>query len=144
MGAHYINVAPRYTCGSPASVDIKTAESVARDERDAYDYVLNGIEGEKSAERAKLDGLKLIVFEMVEVGKGWWVLDWLTNEMHWWPFEAECPQCKRKKVRCRRGYVEDHGCPFRVQAYVGRAANEDERRVHARRFIHNPLTEEGR
>ncbi len=137
MGAHYINVAPRYTCGSPASVNIELAEKIAEEERSSYKYVLEGIEGEKSKARAELDGLRLIVFEMVEVTKGWWAFDWLTEEMHWWPFFEKCPKCGERSS-CSRGWINEHGCPFRFQGYVGRLANETERIKHGRRFYKGP------
>lgn len=135
MGAHYINVAPRYTPGSPASVHMDIAEKVAIEEKDAHDFVLKGYEGAERAEKAKEpDALKLIVFEMVEVSKGWWVHDWITHEMHWWPFLAECPRCGTKKVVCKRGVINEHGCPFKFAGYVGRPANEEEMYKHGRRF----------
>lgn len=141
MGAHYMNVAPRYTAGSPGSVHCDLAERIAKEEVDSYRFITAGFEGEANAKRAEERGLALIVFEMVEHGKGWWVRDWITHEMHWWPFEATCPKCDRKKVRCERGNLQEHGCPFRVGesvdvlSYVGRPANEIERYKHGHRFF---------
>ena len=135
MGAHYVNVAPRYTAGSPANVHIDLAEKIAREELESFDFVMKGYEGEERREKAAMQGVALIVFEMVEQSKQWLVLDWITNEMHVWPFHATCPQCDAKKVHCTRGWINEHGCPFKFAGYVGRLANEAEQHKHRRRFF---------
>jgi len=137
MGAHYVNVAPRYTCGSPAAVDIDIAERLAKDERESYEFIIEGREGQERAAKAKAEGLKLIVFEMVEHSKQWLVFDWLTNELHVWPFHEKCPKCK-KRFSCTRGWINEHGCPFRFEGYVGHLMNENERIKYARRFFKQP------
>lgn len=64
------NVRPRYTPGSPAAVDRKTAEQVAREERDAYGHALTGIMGENERERAELLGVEGIAYTLHEQGSG--------------------------------------------------------------------------
>jgi hypothetical protein len=55
------HVAPRYTCGSPALVDAKTAHGVAQDELRGYSYALTGIYGPSWKARALCEGLQGIV-----------------------------------------------------------------------------------
>lgn len=57
----YWNVRPRYSAGSPAMVDERTALSVARDEQEEYKAALDGIYGAKEASRARELGLSGIV-----------------------------------------------------------------------------------
>lgn len=107
--AHYIQLEPRYTPGSPAGVtDERLARHVADGEKEAYQHCLEGAYGERDAARAKERGLSLIVFEMVERASGWVVHDWITDEWWWWPMTATCPTCKATKVDCRRGHLTEH------------------------------------
>lgn len=52
---------PRYSGGSPAVVDERTAESVVRDERRGYQIALEGVYGDDAAKAAKANGLEGIV-----------------------------------------------------------------------------------
>jgi hypothetical protein len=76
------NVAPRYSCGSPAMVSEGIAMHVAANEQSAYGYILAGSQGDKGEEEALRDGLGGIVTAMREQprGKGWDILDLLTGE----------------------------------------------------------------
>ena len=61
MATPHYNVAPRYTAGSPAIVDARTAERVAAQEKNAIVSILESYEGERAAERARRLGLRGIV-----------------------------------------------------------------------------------
>lgn len=102
------NVAPRYTCGSPALVGSDIAEQVAREERRAYECHLEGIYGDDKKREAEENGLGLIAFTMKETRKGWVVVDLITDEEHFWPFKTECPTCGLKRVECSQGVLGKH------------------------------------
>jgi len=55
---NYYNVRPRYTPGSPAMVNGRTASKVAKDEKEFYEYALSGTWGEKEKTRAEIEGLR--------------------------------------------------------------------------------------
>lgn len=55
------SVYPRYSCGSPALVDERTALGVAEDERHGYQAALSGVYGPEQQKRAKALGLSGIV-----------------------------------------------------------------------------------
>lgn len=82
MSKPYFNVAPRYTPGSPAMVDERTARRVAQEEQNGYDQVLTGIYGEEEVRRAKKLGLAGIVEQRIErtSRKLWQVEDLITGE----------------------------------------------------------------
>jgi len=61
----FYDVAPRYTCGSPALVSRRTGEGVAKDERDAYERHLEGLYGEEGKAKAMRLGLSRIVWTRV-------------------------------------------------------------------------------
>lgn len=68
-----LNVAPRYTPGSPALVSRRTGEQVAKEERDAYERHLEGLYGPEGVAKASRLGLGKIVYERVrerEAGRG--------------------------------------------------------------------------
>ena len=92
------NVAPRYTAGSPAAVDYRTAIRVVSQERDSYEHA-KGTPEDK--------GLELIVFEMDETSKGWNVHDMITDRQWFWPFEARCAGCKHR-TSLKRGVLRAH------------------------------------
>lgn len=132
------NVAPRYTPGSPALVDEATALKVAREEKDAYEYVLKGYGGVADQRKAQApkaqapNALALIVFEMRERPKGWVVHDMITDEWHWWPFLGACPSCGQTKLRLERGFVTMH--PYKggvgicnSRQYVGKQLHDENR-----------------
>ena len=57
MGSVYTNVNPRYTPGSPAMVDSRTADRVEKAEREFYQTALSGIWGAEEQARAERLGL---------------------------------------------------------------------------------------
>jgi hypothetical protein len=128
------NVAPRFTAGSPAPVDMTTALRVASQEKDAYEHAKEGIYGEGDQKKANDQGLHLIVFEMHETAKGWNVHDVLTDKQWFWPFEAKCPGCKTK-LRCKRGFIEAHQTgnsvynPCARDNFVGKELKDENRFV---------------
>lgn len=77
--AHF-NVAPRYTCGSPAMVDHDTAERVAQEERTAYERALTGIYGEEDKLKAETMGLNGIAEAVTERRGGFDVIDMITGQ----------------------------------------------------------------
>jgi hypothetical protein len=86
--APQFNVAPRYTCGSPALVDRHQAVQAAREEEGAYQHATIGRYGPKLEERARTQGLLGIVEVRVETRKGWDVLDLITGERYTRPFKT--------------------------------------------------------
>lgn len=54
-------VEPRYTCGSPALVDLKTATQVAYEEKRAYERCISGRNGKQDRDYAYVRGLEGIV-----------------------------------------------------------------------------------
>ena len=101
---NYCNVRPRYTPGSPAMVDLRTASKVAKDEKEFYEYALSGTWGAKEKERAEREGLagiaEQVLFEKRERRtNGFIVRDLITGEEYWRPqrrgdgSEAE-PNCE--------------------------------------------------
>jgi hypothetical protein len=102
------NVAPRYTCGSPAMVDERTAVQVAAEEKHFYEMALTGAFGEEDQTKAKTLGLLGIAEARHERPKGWDVLDLITQERFFRPFKAQCPKCLTKNVECRSGKLLWH------------------------------------
>lgn len=64
----YHNVAPRYSAGSPAQVDQRTADRVAAEERRSYVHALEGYYGEEAKREAETLGLAAIVWTSHEIG----------------------------------------------------------------------------
>lgn len=60
-----LNVAPRYTPGSPALVSRLTGEQVAREEREAYERHREGLYGPEGVTKAQRLGLGRIVYERI-------------------------------------------------------------------------------
>lgn len=86
----YCNVRPRYTPGSPAMVDMRTASKVAHEEKQFYEYALSGVWGEKEKARAEAEGLKGIAEQVLYEHRqnrqnGFMVRDLITGEEHWRP-----------------------------------------------------------
>lgn len=102
------NVAPRYTPGSPAMVDETIARKVSEEEKYFHKIALEGSWGENEKRKAEKQGLDFIVYRMSETSKGWEVFDLITGKDHFWPFVAECHECKSKKVTCRSGRLTAH------------------------------------
>ena len=77
----HFNVAPRYTCGSPAMVDEDTARRVALQERDGHERTLTGVYGDEEVERAHRLGLNGIAEIFYETKKNWHIHDLITGEV---------------------------------------------------------------
>ena len=77
------NVAPRYSPGSPAQVDERTARRVAEDEKHGYGRSLAGVYGQTELTRAEQLGNSGIVEARWEQARpsGWLVQDMLTGEI---------------------------------------------------------------
>lgn len=99
------HVAPRYTPGSPALVDVTTAMRVADEEKAAYEWLVNnpGAMPEDDAKAKKL-GLKGIV----EARDGLKVLDVLTQE-RFWRGRVKAWKVERDDVIVR---IESYGVPY--------------------------------
>lgn len=78
----HFNVAPRYTPGSPAMVDERTALRVAMEERGQYPFVLQGVSGLTEQLIAKDKGLDGIVECRVERPGFWIVTDLITLKVY--------------------------------------------------------------
>lgn len=96
---HY-QVNPRYTPGSPAQVDIPTAERVAKQEREHYEIALSGVFGQDEEHKARTLGLKGIVENIHEERhgrqNGWRVYDLLIDE-NYWRDDGRPPTCERSE-----------------------------------------------
>lgn len=108
MGAHFFDVQPRYSAGSPAAVSERIALAVAHDEKEGYEAALTGVYGVSEQTKAKEHGLAGIVQEMKETAKGWKVRDIITGELWLWPFKGNCTTCFATQVPCKRGYLTEH------------------------------------
>lgn len=97
----HFNVAPRYTPGSPAMVDERTALRVAMEERGAYPYAFQGITGLTDQEIAKTKGLDGIVECRVEQPGFWVVTDMITGRVYRREMVSvgtlKCPHCDAYK-----------------------------------------------
>jgi len=81
MSRFSYNVAPRYTCGSPALVDQATAERVAREECKAFYVALSGRYGDEEARATALKlGLGGIVEARETLARSYRFRDLLTGE----------------------------------------------------------------
>lgn len=120
MGAFSYNVAPRYTCGSPAMVDRQTCEKVAAEEKEAYAHALDGSSGERDRSVAEAAGLDFIAYTMRELKKTWEVDDLITGKRHVWPFTGACPACGAKGIRTNRGKLVSHRSCAENTYYVGK------------------------
>lgn len=76
----FFNLVPRYTCGSPAMVDLGEACRVADHERDAYENNRTGVFGEELKAKAEAKGLHGIAYARWEKGGKVWRLDLLTGK----------------------------------------------------------------
>lgn len=130
------NVAPRYTCGSPAQVHEGIAVRVAKQEAEAYrDHYLSGLYGADAKAEAEKNGLDFIAFTMRETRKGWEAYDLLTGKLWLLPYNATCPKCGEKKVDCNRGKLRQHysrsfgeHCP-KIGAFLGVEQRDAEHRI---------------
>lgn len=81
---HRFYVSPRYSPGSPALVDCRTASRVAADELEFYyEHALSGLEGPAAQERARKLGLRGIIEAQRDRSEGIQVYDVLMNETFW-------------------------------------------------------------
>ena len=74
------NVAPRYSCGSPALVDHKTALDVKYYEEIFYGYAMEGLMGEEWKAKAESLGLSWIVEERTMYARHYLAFDLITGE----------------------------------------------------------------
>jgi hypothetical protein len=79
MARTYYDVAPRYTAGSPAMVDQRTAERVMNQERDGYNRALEGLYGADEQHVAQTLGLAGIVWTVTEQRNELFKRDLLTD-----------------------------------------------------------------
>lgn len=92
------NVNPRYSAGSPAMVDERTAQRVADEEVRAYGHAREGVYGAEEQRRARnmgvgrwrgADGVERSIAEEVEEHRGhWMVRDLVTGEVYQRPFDV--------------------------------------------------------
>lgn len=75
------HITPRYTTGSPAMVRADTATAIVRRESDAYNAMINGVEGLDRKEQAKQLGLSGIVEERWEFEGRTHFRDLITGEV---------------------------------------------------------------
>lgn len=87
--AIYYNVRPRYSPGSPASVDQQIAEMVANDERRGHKAALEGFYGEDRRKAAEEDTLRGLSEQVTERTDCWIVQDLITDERYIRPFQPE-------------------------------------------------------
>lgn len=73
------NVAPRYTCGSPALANASTAAKVAHEEKQFIEHYLDGTYGPEKQAYAQQAGLGGIVERRHEIRDGWRVHDVITG-----------------------------------------------------------------
>ena len=111
MNNGFYNVAPRYTCGSPAMVTSKIALCVSQQEKESYQHDLSGRYGEEKRRRAELFGLRGIVEFKTHKGSGkksgWEVLDLITNEKRFVLDKANLRQEGWMKYKDLDQYVKD-------------------------------------
>jgi hypothetical protein len=96
------SVSPRYTPGSPAQVDERTALRVAEEERRSYEHYLEGVYGEDNKTMAETKGLRGVVELLSEKGKGWDVLDVCLGEEFRRPFHVKVKVQGLKAVTVKR------------------------------------------
>lgn len=100
--AIYYNVRPRYTPGSPAMVDHRTASKVAQDEADAHANTCTGVYGVDAMETAMRDSKRGIAEECTERADCWIVRDLITGDRYVRPFTRYGEKPKREQVRLWR------------------------------------------
>lgn len=94
----FYDVRPRYTAGSPAMVDEKTALRVAEQEKADFERAKECVYGVDMFNRTKNAGLAGIVTWNVEVPKGWLVYDVLLASWSFRPFGVYHRIEKKKDV----------------------------------------------
>jgi hypothetical protein len=98
MKTQTVNVAPRYSCGSPGLVDVGTARRVIESEREGYATALEGFYGEDAQTDAKARGLSRIAYTITWVGKWMDVVDLITGE------RTRVPAAQAQGKRWHEGY----------------------------------------
>jgi hypothetical protein len=115
MKNYHYNVKPRYTAGSPAAVDEKTALHQAEEEKKFHEMYLSGVMGEKNQALAEQLGLGPVADQergglryspaelVIEHSNHWFVRCLITGEMfvrpfQWVPVEktTNCKRCRRE------------------------------------------------
>jgi len=113
------NVAPRYTCGSPAAVDLKTFHRFANEELEFHAIAKTGVWGVPKQREAEEDDLACIAYIQWEAKNRVWRHDFLTGVTlnrrykHAWEGMPKAPSFERceEAVRFarRRGYAYVYG-----------------------------------
>jgi hypothetical protein len=101
----YFNVAPRYTCGSPAMVSAAIALRVADEEKEGYAVTLEGVYGPEAKALAERAGLRRIAEAVIEKADCWLVHDLITQEDYIRPFtvDGETPARHARRLLRLRG-----------------------------------------
>jgi hypothetical protein len=118
------NVRPRYTGGSPAMVDERTARRVAESEQDSYEAALEGIYGPEYQERADSLGVRGIAEAVYETRKGWEVEDLITGERYLRPFDEKMRNSGWLTLQELEDWAKD-----RVQAELPHIARSAQRTI---------------
>jgi len=92
------HVHPRYTCGSGAMVDMMTCMHVAAQEKESYQHILEGAEGEERQALAQEVGLEGICYARWEKGRRVFRYDLLTGRTFQEPKRLEYEELERWKV----------------------------------------------
>ena len=94
----HFNVAPRYTCGSPAMVDEATARDVADSEKVGYERALAGFYGDEERTKAEREGLNGIAEIFYETKKNWHIHDLCTGEVRTKEFGLWASEARPTKI----------------------------------------------
>jgi hypothetical protein len=97
------NVAPRYSAGSPASVDRATALRAAADELEAYQRTVDGAYGEEQRERALRLGISGIVEEREIYAHHYLATDCMTGE------QRDSREPSREQLAAVERWKQRHG-----------------------------------
>jgi hypothetical protein len=103
----YFNVRPRYSAGSPAMVDEKTARRVAVEEQQAHQHAKEGFYGAEQQYQAEHDPLLGIAEFVTERADTWIVEDLITGDRYVRLFEKNGESSihkARRAVRLARKY----------------------------------------
>lgn len=95
--AHFY-LAPRYTPGSPALVDIGTCCHVGAEEVEAHEWTLDGTYGSQLQAKAQAEGVVNIAYARWEKGAKVYRLDLLTGECFVEPRQLDHDEVERVKI----------------------------------------------
>lgn len=109
------SVVPRYTCGSPGSVDFYLAMQVLGEELRSYEHAREGAYGEKKQAEAESKGMMWVAYAVWERGSKVFRMDFATGEV---------VQNLSDKEIDRRNFLRKH-----KEAGIINQSQEDELRV---------------